>query len=118
MTIYLCPVKAESGYHFYTYDGAPGLVSEPVISEALDLDQLRRVCVLLEEGRPGFELMQQRWSSHLQPGHDLLELHHIDPPWDMRNEAKVLKAGPRSMWAPEWLDAAHFIECSAIGHNR
>lgn len=113
MTTYLCPVQSPEGYRFYIYDATPGLMSEPTVSEPLDLDQLRRVCVLLEEGRFGFELMQQRWSSHLLPGHDLLELHHIAPSWDMRNEAKVLKAAPRALWESEWLDASHFIESSA-----
>lgn len=110
MTHYFCPAKASNGHHFYVYDAIPGLTSEFTVSKRLSLVAFERVALLLLEGRTGYELAHHKWSSHLQPGHDAIELHHIRPAADLKDEVRLLKVTPRGQWKPEWLDAEEFIE--------
>jgi hypothetical protein len=110
MTYYFCPAKASNGHHFYVYDAVPGLTSEFTVSKRLSLVAFERVALLLQEGRTGYELAPHKWTSHLQAGHDAIELHHIRPADVLLDEVRLLKAVPRGLWKPEWLEAEQFIQ--------
>lgn len=109
MTYYFCPAKASNGHFFYVYDEMPGLVSDCTVSKRLSCATFERVALLLEEGRTGYELAHHKWSSHLKPGHDAIELHRIQPSRAVRDELKLLRVMPRSQWPAGWLEAEHFI---------
>lgn len=109
MTLYFCPVKADDGYHYYIYDESPALFSEPQVSKRLSLAAFDRVTALLKVGAEGCELVQQQWSTHLLPGHELIQLHHLQTPKALVEEAAVLRIAPRDLWKQEWLEAKDFI---------
>lgn len=107
---FFCPVKAGDAFVFYVYDGLPYLDSEPSITAPLGIEELRRVCALLQiKVVPGVELLDQRFSTHLEEGHDLLALHTIQVPPQDFEEARVLKVLPPDRWPEHWKQTAKLL---------
>lgn len=114
---YFAPVKASNGFHFYVYDELPGLVSRYQLSARLSREAFERVALLLNDDRPGYELVQQNWDAHLRDGHERIELHTIRPRTELKDEHRLLKVQRQANWPPGWLDALHYIENEAVIHE-
>lgn len=116
-TTYFAPVRASNGHFFYLYDEVPGLVSVPRLSKRLSLAAFERVALLLNDNRPGYELIPQKWNSHLRDGHEPIELHTIRPSQEVKTQHHMLKVMKKDTWSQEWLDALQFIEEGALIHE-